>query len=664
MLSEIDAVSQSDIWAVGVYTNDPMQTLIMHWDGSQWTRVASPGTSSSSQLNGVAAISAVEVWAVGSENVPLGTSLEFRTLMLHWDGTQWTRVPSPSPSSPAFSSRLFSVTDLPDGDVWAAGMSTQGTLIVRRQGNGWVTVPSPTPGYGTNVLLGADALTAGDIWTVGYFTARPAAGGIGSYRRPLIERWDGSQWEVIPSIGPYHTTLYDVSAVSANDVWAVGLNGAGPEYQTLVEHWDGTQWTIVPSPNPVTEFSYLYGVDAVAANDVWAVGSMGDPTSSSSSTLIEHWDGTQWQVVPSPDALNHNSLADVFAISANDVWAVGFTNEVGSAWHPLALHWNGSQWVRVITPDFSGGYLAAVGGTSSSDVWAVGYYGAYPNQRTLVLHWDGVQWMTIPSPNVGSTSNFLRGVSATSPTDAWAVGSYGTYPNEWSLLLHWDGTAWAIVPSANPEATRNVLNDVVALSPRDVWAMGYQFGVRPEQTLIEHVGRFSDVVPTDYFNVAVEYLVSHGAISGYSNCTFRPWNYATRSQLTKIVVLAEGWPIDTTGGPHFSDVPVDHPFYAFVETAYNRGVIDGYSDRTFRPFNNITRGQLCKVITLAEGWANYTPPTPSFSDVPVDHPFYVFIETAASRGVVSGYADGTFRPYNDGTRGQISKIVYLAVTAP
>ena len=70
----------------------------------------------------------------------------------------------------------------------------------------------------------------------------------------------------------------------------------------------------------------------------------------------------------------------------------------------------------------------------------------------------------------------------------------------------------------------------------------------------------------------------------------------TRGQLSKIVVLAEGWPIDTTGGPHFTDVPVADPFYGFVETAFNHAIISGYSDGTFRPGNNATRGQISKIV--------------------------------------------------------------------
>jgi hypothetical protein len=108
------------------------------------------------------------------------------------------------------------------------------------------------------------------------------------------------------------------------------------------------------------------------------------------------------------------------------------------------------------------------------------------------------------------------------------------------------------------------------------------------------------------------------------------------------------------------DVPTSHPFYSYIETAYSQGVITGYSDNTFRPYNNVTRGQLCKIVVLARDWPILTPPIPTFSDVSTDHPFYSFVETGYNHGIISGYGDGTFRPAANAIRGQISKIVYIA----
>jgi beta propeller repeat protein len=172
---------------------------------------------------------------------------------------------------------------------------------------------------------------------------------------------------------------------------------------------------------------------------------------------------------------------------------------------------------------------------------------------------------------------------------------------------------------------------------------------------------YSDVLPTDYFYTPVQWLACRGVLSGYADHTFRPGNYPTRGQLSKLVVLGEGWPTDTTGGPHFSDVPTDYVYYSVIETAVNHGIISVYADHTVRPGADVTRGQLCKIIVGAQGWAIDTTGGPHFTDVPPGSPFYTFVETAVNHGIISGYADHTFRPGNSATRGQIAKIVYGAL---
>jgi len=173
---------------------------------------------------------------------------------------------------------------------------------------------------------------------------------------------------------------------------------------------------------------------------------------------------------------------------------------------------------------------------------------------------------------------------------------------------------------------------------------------------------FSDVQPTDYFYTSVLYLACRNVISGYGDGTFRPFNNTTRGQMSKIVMLAESLPV-VCPTQHFTDVPPTHPFYCYIEAAYGFGIVNGYADGTFRPGNNVTRAQTCKIVVLAEAWT-LDCPTPHFTDVPSSNPFFCYVETAYGHGIISGYSDGTFRPGNDVTRGQLSKIVYSAVTQP
>src|SRR5438270_6017558 len=85
-------------------------------------------------------------------------------------------------------------------------------------------------------------------------------------------------WQVVqsPNTGPNGDRLFGVTAVTANNVWAVGYDYSLRQsvgLSALVEHWDGTLWTVVPNPSSSLYDYNLFGASAVSANDIWAVGS-------------------------------------------------------------------------------------------------------------------------------------------------------------------------------------------------------------------------------------------------------------------------------------------------------------------------------------------------------------------------------------------------------
>ena len=84
-------------------------------------------------------------------------------------------------------------------------------------------------------------------------------------------------------------------AIAPNDVWTVGQGYASPVNRTLALHWDGAAWSVVATPNIGQGFlaNSLYGVSAVSSDDVWAVG-------IGQQAMTVHWDGARWRVVPNP----------------------------------------------------------------------------------------------------------------------------------------------------------------------------------------------------------------------------------------------------------------------------------------------------------------------------------------------------------------------------
>jgi hypothetical protein len=122
----------------------------------------------------------------------------------------------------------------------------------------------------------------------------------------------------------------------------------------------------------------------------------------------------------------------------------------------------------------------------------------------------------------------------------------------------------------------------------------------------------------------------------------------------------------------FTDVPEGSTFYTYVRCLVCRFIISGYNDNTFRPNNNITRGQIAKMVSNSAG-INDNPGEQVYEDVPPSNPFYAWINRLSNRGYIGGYPCGTipsepcgggnrpyFRPSSNATRGQLTKIVATA----
>lgn len=107
----------------------------------------------------------------------------------------------------------------------------------------------------------------------------------------------------------------------------------------------------------------------------------------------------------------------------------------------------------------------------------------------------------------------------------------------------------------------------------------------------------------------------------------------------------------------FSDVGRDHWAYQYISELASRKIIGGYADGTFRPNGTITRDGFAKMIVLASGWDLIVPSEPSFSDVPASYWAFPYIETAKARGVISGYPDGSFKPASSIKRAEIATMV-------
>jgi hypothetical protein len=895
----VSATLATDAWAVGAYyVSGTLHTLVEHWNGSAWSVVSSPNVGTSDNaLQAVDAISANNAWGVGYSGA---------ALIEHWDGTSWSVFPTTGFPSGA---QLLGIYALSASDIWAVGTtstSPQHTLAAHFDGSSWTV--TPTPDVRTdNILYAVAASSSTDVIAVGYDRATSVP------RQTLVEQWNGSTWSVVssPNVGSLSNSLYGVTTLGPGSYMAVGFStNQSTNHQTLAISIDSGTATVVPSPNVGTTNNDLYAITPASFGAI-AVGQ------GNNHSLVENWDGSTWTIDCSDDGGTSNGQMNAISrscqVNCGDsrvsvgiggntsapvpvgwtnnattgtptpvptappsptrtptpggptntpsptateetqdcVWSIspyvigvpaihvvaeppaiivaaGGSNEAYIAHTnpdghtltrealPSPIAGADSSEIKAITSDQQGGLVAvgsyiygqtytgdimrratfgspwyiddsrpdgrlqAVHFSSPNDGWVVGYDS---DGIGIVIHYDGNTWTEFDPP-FSQPNLELKNVLSFGPNDVYVAGDWNDGTSH-PFVAHWDGTTWTEIPvpapgpayldaishppdlpaheffvggktivgaRAEPMVARyngstfdsvymgpsgqgavlgfaastqsgdmavGILTGTTGLvtplafkyngvsfaptSPNSVGNSSFFSGatVMPEgdiiavgdfldngtlEGLIEefHCGApvppptlcpisFTDVHTSDYFYTPVNYLYCNTVISGYNASPpcpagqtpcFLPFNNTTRGQLTKIVTLGFAIPITTpplgpnlpgtapSAGYTFADVQPSHTFYQYVETAYANGLVNGYPcgglgepcdaqhRPYFRPSNNVTRGQLSKIDAVAAGWPLASPTTGSFEDVLPGSTFYQYVQTAYCHGIIQGYPCG------------------------
>jgi hypothetical protein len=327
---------------------------------------------------------------------------------------------------------LGAVTAVAPDNVWAAGnflpdtttSNQDATLAAADHFNGtkWVPTPVPDAGPNFNTLFGI-AAAGHKAWAVG------VALDADYQAHSLIEAWDGGAWHIAaaPTLHAQRDILFSATAVSATDVWAVGERQARDgTFGTLIEHWNGSAWSVVHSPDPGKTGDTLFGVAADGPGDVWAVGQRSDETSD--APLAEHWDGHHWAAVNLPTAGVTGSLLQGVAVHGGQVWAVGNSDDALDQARPFVEHLTHGTWSAQLLKGLGSGFSNITGvAVTGRTAWLAGsaLQEASGNQLTVVARNDGSGWRRVAAPNPGSGDRILGGISAAGG-QAWAVGAYDT----------------------------------------------------------------------------------------------------------------------------------------------------------------------------------------------------------------------------------------------
>lgn len=456
-LNAVSALSASDVWAVGSqWVHDPSvdgSPLAMHWNGTTWSAVRVPGATL--DLTDVSADSPTDAWAVGGGAQPG---------MVHWDGQAWRRVPLGNllPAGTEFKSVSADAAN----DVWAVGYLSEQerNVVLHFDGAHWTSVPLPTFPHAA-VLNAVTARSASDVWVVGLADTS------------VFLHWNGQSWTRVPGTNPSEPV--DVFASSAGDAWVA-------DESTDLPHWTGgSRWQKVPQPKPERWWNHITAVSGTSSSDVWFTGYR------SEMPLIEHWDGATVVSVPAPaPSCNVARLTGVSAVNPTEAFAVGHYRTDTGVVQPFMLRWDGTAWavMRSSTPAdapsaepayagipgfTSAENLTAIHAVAPDDVWAVGSRSG-SSSFAASYHWNGSEWRRAPVPRApGDVSSRLTDIEATVDGDLWAVGDATTVTGlTRAIAVHWTASGWVRVPL--PQVGINqFFTSVSVRSSDDVWIVGH-----------------------------------------------------------------------------------------------------------------------------------------------------------------------------------------------
>jgi hypothetical protein len=363
----------------------------------------------------------------------------------------------------------------PDGtDTVTPGAAPQKGKAFTLPTSGWTIVPSPSIGGMDNNLAAVSAGSATDVWAIGSYV--PVTAGI---LQAMGEHYDGTSWTEfpLPNVGPNENSLLGASELPSGHTWAVGyFVNAEYKQQTLIEHFDGTSWTVVPSPSPGALQNILYGVAAISESDAMAVGASED-ANGLWHTLAERWNGSAWTVVPTVDSgSSGNQLYAVTAVSSTNVYATGQQSGAGFPNTMLVEQWNGSAWSALSTPSDPGGSDVPLGATATSaSVSVVGdRESSTAPYTTFVASGAPKSIGILNTPNVGTAENDLFAAATGPHGSTWAVGWYivassGTHQ---TLIEQGVNGTWSVVSSPNTGTGDNGLAGIAAVPGGGLWAVG------------------------------------------------------------------------------------------------------------------------------------------------------------------------------------------------
>jgi len=218
------------------------------------------------------------------------------------------------------------------------------------------------------------APASGQAWAFGATSLVDSGGG----RVQIAAHWVHGAWRNVPMPTALTDSIFQVSAASADDIWAVTTLGG------FIVHSNGTRWTIAKQVPGNGEFT---GVSAISRHDTWVFGGGG----FTGGLGTWHYNGSHWRRdnTATADGLEHAS-----AVSRTDIWAIGGRLTP----YTQLYHYDGAKWTLARGRALTGLSFPDIVATSATEVWALAQRTGSALNAAWLYHLRHGRWSKIRLP--------------------------------------------------------------------------------------------------------------------------------------------------------------------------------------------------------------------------------------------------------------------------
>lgn len=213
---------------------------------------------------------------------------------------------------------------------------------------------------------------------------------------------------------------------------------------------------------------------------------------------------------------------------------------------------------------------------------------------------------------------------------------------------------------AYPHLSNGQLRETMKRAALDLGPKGRDnmYGHGMAQSLKTKAALFPDLKNNVWYSQPIQQIFDRRLVNGFPDGTFRPSATITRAEAVTLLGRALKWEEKKTNSP-FKDVSKQSYALGFINTAYDKGIIKGVTATKFHPNDPIKRGDMALMMQAAFNLSGTS--SASFTDVPKSMYYYDAIQAAHASNVVNGYDDNTFRPKKPITRAESAEFMINAL---